>query len=101
MTPYKQAYEPKKHKKDMNKIMSSNTHAASQIGDSAAAGALWESAGREGLCGGLELDIDLVASVADLIDPEPRKLYLNPHARHTADGAGLDDAADAGAVPKL
>lgn len=30
----------------------------------------------------------------DLIEPEPRELYLKPHAGHTADGTGLADAGD-------
>ena len=47
------------------------------------------------------MKIDIVARVTDMIDPEPRELYLKPHAGHTADGAGLDDAVDAGAIPKL
>ena len=45
------------------------------------------------------MKIDIVARVTDLIDPEPRELYLKPHAGHTADGAGLD-AIDADAIPK-
>jgi len=99
MTSYRQAYEPKKHKKlGWRKLWASSTHAASQIGDSVAAGALWESSGRERFGGALDLEIDIVARVTELIDPERRELYLKRHAGHTADGTGL---ADAGAIPKL
>ena len=68
---------------------------------SVAAGAVCEGADRERLSGVLELDVELVAYAIDLVDTQPIKGHLHPHAVYTADRSWFDDACDSVAVSKL